>query len=191
MIAPKLQLTDEQPLTGECYIPPKKKKKKKKKPHVQGQGRSPKLVGRAKSHFESNPHTHQRAWRAQTNCCVHQDPGTPKRLRHTCLWVFECLLWRYRQQWPAEGREALAAANLGGSAREPHHRATEQTTYYWRTIIPKKFLNCCKSSRTHNRFHNVGIQYRDWQSPGNLTLKIREIWWQNFQRTGETNSWRA
>ena len=32
MIAPKLQLTDEQPLTGECYIPPKKKKKKKDTP---------------------------------------------------------------------------------------------------------------------------------------------------------------
>ena len=163
-------------------------KKKKKIPRVQGQRRSPKLVGRGKSHLESNPHTHQRAQRAQTNRCVHQDPGNPKRLSHTCLWVFECLLCRYGQQWPAEGREALAAANLGGAACEPHHRATEQTTYDWRTIIPKKFLNCCKSSRTHNRFHNVGIQYRDWQPLGNLTLKIREIWWQNFQRTGETNS---
>ena len=38
---PKLQLIAEQPLTGECWIPPKKI------PHIQGQRKSPnKAVGR-------------------------------------------------------------------------------------------------------------------------------------------------
>ena len=49
---PKLQLIAKQPLTGECWIPPKKKKKKTQ---VQGQRRSPnKTVGGVKSRLESN-----------------------------------------------------------------------------------------------------------------------------------------
>ena len=46
---PRLQLTAEQLLTGESWIPPKKM------PHVQGQRRSPrKMVGGAKLYLESN-----------------------------------------------------------------------------------------------------------------------------------------
>ena len=46
----KLQLNAEQPLRGECWIPPKKI------PHVQRQRRSPKkMLGRAKSRLVSNP----------------------------------------------------------------------------------------------------------------------------------------
>ena len=56
----------------------------------------------------------------------------------------------------------------------------------WRTIMPKKFLNCCKSSRAHNRFSNLEIWQRDWEPLGNLTLKASGIWLQNFHRTGET-----
>ena len=41
-----------------------------------------------------------------------------------------------------------------------------------RTIVPKKFSHCCKSSRSHNRLPNLGIQQREWESPGNLTLKV-------------------
>ena len=70
---PKLQLTAEQPLMGECWIPPKKIS------HIQGQRRSPnKMVGWAKSHLESNPIPAIDNRRAQTNPCVHQDPGTPQ-----------------------------------------------------------------------------------------------------------------
>ena len=61
----------------------------------------------------------------------------------------------------------------------------------WRPITPKKFLHCFDSSRAHNRLPILGIQQRDWQSPGNLTLKVSRVWLQNFQRTGETDSWRA
>ena len=31
----------------------------------------------------------------------------------------------------------------------------------WMIIIPKKFSHYCKSSRTHNRFPNLGILQRD------------------------------
>ena len=36
----------------------------------------------------------------------------------------------------------------------------------WRTSIPKKFSYWYKSSRTHHRFPNLGIQKREWESPG-------------------------
>ena len=41
----------------------------------------------------------------------------------------------------------------------------------WRTIVPMKFLHCCESSRTHNRFPNLWIGQRDCVPPGNLTLE--------------------
>ena len=64
---PKLQLTAEQPSTGECWIPPKKKI-----PHFQGQRRSPnKMVGGMKSHLESNPIPTRDTQRAQTKPTVH------------------------------------------------------------------------------------------------------------------------
>ena len=59
---PKLQLTAEQPSTGECWIPPKKI------PHIQGQRKSPsKMVGGAILLLESYPIYTRDAQRAQTN----------------------------------------------------------------------------------------------------------------------------
>ena len=59
---PKLQLTAEQPLTAECWIPPKKI------PHIKGQRRSPsKMVGGVKWHLELNLLPSRDAQRAQTN----------------------------------------------------------------------------------------------------------------------------
>ena len=74
---PKLQLTAEQPSTGECWIPPKKNIS-----HIQGQRRS-KMVGGEKSCLESNPIPARDAQRTQTKPCVHQE--TPQRLSKTCL----------------------------------------------------------------------------------------------------------
>ena len=63
---------------------------------------------------------------------------------------------------------------------------------YWRTVIPKKFSHYCGCSRPHIRFPNLGIQQRDWKSPGNLTLEVSGIWLQSFHRTwGNRDSWRA
>ena len=56
----------------------------------------------------------------------------------------------------------------------------------WRTILPKKFSHFSKHSKVHNRFPNLGIQQRDWEPPGNLTLKASGIWLQNFQNAEET-----
>ena len=123
--------------------------------------------------------------------------GPHKRLSQTCLWVFECLLWRNGSALACMGPGApvgpgaLAEADLGGTACESHYRATKQTTTSWRIIIPNKFSHCCESSRAHNIFHNPGIWQRDWEPPGTLTLVASGIWLQNFHRTGETDSWRA
>ena len=61
----------------------------------------------------------------------------------------------------------------------------------WRAITPKKFWHSWESSKPHNRLPDLGIWQRDWESPGKLTLKISEIWLQNFHRTGETETLRG
>ena len=62
----------------------------------------------------------------------------------------------------------------------------------WRTITPKKFSQFCEGSRLHISLRSLGIQPRNWESPGNLTLKVRGIWLQDFLRTGgNRHSWRA
>ena len=103
----------------------------------------------------------------------------------------ECLLQRHRSAVACQGTEALAAADLGGTACESRHRGTEQSAHRLEVIIPRKSSHCCKSSSSHNRFPNLGIWQRNWAPPGNLTLKVRRIWLQNFHRTGETDPWRA
>ena len=38
-------------------------------------------------------------------------------------------------------------------------------------MIPKNLSHCYKGSEPHVRLLSLGIQQRDWESPGNLTLK--------------------
>ena len=55
----------------------------------------------------------------------------------------------------------------------------------WRTIIlPEKFSHCYEGSRLHIRLCSLGVWQRDWESPGNLTLKVSRAWLQDFHRTG-------
>ena len=90
MRTPKLQLAAEQPLTGDCWIPPGKI------PHVQGQRRCPsKAVGEAKLLLGSNLIPTRDARWTQAKPCAHQDPEAPQRLSQACLRVFECLLRRH------------------------------------------------------------------------------------------------
>ena len=92
-------------------------------------------------HLESNPIPTGEAWRAQTKPCIHQDSGTP---RDGTRAAFECLsvsCGGMGQQCPAMGTGALAAADLGGVACEPHHRATEQTTHKLENNYTKEFLS--------------------------------------------------
>ena len=46
----------------------------------------------------------------------------------------------------------------------------------WRTIIPKKFSYFCEGSEPHVRPSSLGIQQRDWESPGNLVSIASGIW---------------
>ena len=140
---PKLQLTAEEPPTGECWIPPEKI------PHIQGQRRSPnKMAGGAKSHLESNPIPARDDCKAQTRT---QGP----QMRDWARPTFECLCISCGgacQQWPIARKGALAAADLGSMPCEPHHRAPNRQSTNWRIIISKKFTHCFESSMVHNRF---------------------------------------
>ena len=63
---PKLQPAAEEPLTGECWIPPKKYTsgpRAKAKPQQDGR--------RAKSHLESKPLPHQRCSDGSNKPCAH------------------------------------------------------------------------------------------------------------------------
>ena len=105
---PKLQLAPEQPSTGKCWIPPKKM------PRIQEQRRSPrKMVGGEKSCLQSNPIPTRDTQRAQTKPWAHQDTETEPDQPLKCLNV-SCR--GKGQQWPAAGRGALAAADLGHAA---------------------------------------------------------------------------
>ena len=129
---------------------------KKKIPHIQRQRRRPnKMVEGVKSCLESNPIPNREAWRAQTKPCAHQDPETPQKLSQTWLWVFECLLWRYRSAVTCCRAGTLGAADLG--LTQPMAWALlEEVTIYpikeplsrWptncRTIMPKKLLTVKK-----------------------------------------------
>ena len=104
------------------------------------------------------------------------------------------------QQWHAMDTGTLAAADLGdvvcgtsplgGGFHQPTMEPPSRWSTNQRTIIPKKFLQCCKSSKAHIVFSSWGSG-RGTENPRNLTLKASGIWLQNFHRTGETDSWRA
>ena len=68
---PELQLTAEQPLTGESWIPPKKDT-----PCPRAKEKTSKIIGGAKLRLEPNPILTRDIQQIQTKPCVHQDPGT-------------------------------------------------------------------------------------------------------------------
>ena len=177
--------------TEESWIPPKKDT------HIQGQRRSPnKVVGQAKLCLESKPIPTRDAQRTQTKPCVLQDPGTLQETEPH-LPLSECFLQSHRPVGAAMGMRALAATDLGGTAcginplggfisrtiDSPSRRPSN-----WRTIILKKFSHCCKCSRAHKTFPNLGIQQRDWEPSGNLTLKTSGIWCRISRGLGK-HSW--
>ena len=136
------------------------------------------------------------AWRAQTKACVHQDPEKgivtpPQEIGSDCckcLKVFckargQGLL--QQQSWGTQlvAQVLLEEVTISHTIEPPGGQSTN-----WRTIIPNKFSHCCKSSRPHNRLPNLRIQQKDWESSGNLTLKVSGIWLRSFHRTGETET---
>ena len=159
---------------------------------VQGQRRSPKTVWGAKFCLESNPIPARDDGKAQTKPCAHQDPRTPQETESQLplsVWVspeeaqIRSGLPQGQGLWL---QQAWEAQHMSPTIEPPSRQPTN-----WRTIILKTFSHCHESSRTHNRFSNLRIWQRDWEIPGNLTLKASGVWLQSFHRTGETDSWRA
>ena len=180
----KLQLTAEQTSIGECWSPSKKDApcpRTKQKPQQDGRrGR------RGETKFRIKFHAIRDVWRAQTKTCVHQDPGIPQETEPDLplsVWVSPAeaglsngLLWG-QGLWLQQTWEVWHVSPTIEPSRQPIN---------WKTIVPKKFSYCCKSSRVNNKFPNLEIQQRNWKPPGNLILKTSGIWLQNFHRSGET-----
>ena len=117
---------------------------------------------RAKTTFRIKLHAIRDVWRAQSKTCVHQDPGTPQetepdlplhvRVSPAEAWVSNGLLWGQgvwlQQTWEAQH----VRPTIEPLSRQPIN---------WKTILPKKFSHCCKSSRVNNRFPNLEIQQRN------------------------------
>ena len=99
MATPKLQLTIEQPLTGECWIPPKKNT-----PHPRTKGKPQQDSRRAEITFRTKPHARQRCSEGSNKTLC--TPGPWGLTRDWARPAFECLsvsCWGTGQQWPVTG----------------------------------------------------------------------------------------
>ena len=101
-----LQLTSEQPSTGECRIPPEKDTlhpRAKEKPRQDGR--------RGEITFSIKPHTYQKHSEGSNKIlCVPGEPTDRDRPSFECLSV-SC--GGTGQQWPAARAGALGAVDLG------------------------------------------------------------------------------
>ena len=144
---PILQFIAEQPLTGECWILPKKYTRcPRAKDKLQQEGRRNEIT------FRIKPHTSQGFSDGSSNPLCAPGPRDPaETVRH----AFECLSVSCRgtsQQWPAVGRGPLAAADLGHECMaqallekviiSPSIQLPGRQPTNCRTSLPKKFLHC-------------------------------------------------
>ena len=81
--------------------------------------------------------------------------GKKKRKRERKISIFKMCTFL---------EEVIISPTIESPSRQPTN---------WRTIIPKKFSHCSKSSKAHNRFPKLGIQPKGWEP------------------TGKQDSWRA
>ena len=142
---PKLQLVAEQPLTGECWIPPKKYS-----PHPRAKEKPQQDGRRSRDAFRIKPHTWQRCLEGSNKTLCAPGPETPQRLSQSCLCGLSVSCGGTSQQCPAVGTGALGATDLGGAAcgisplrgghHEPHHRATKQATHKLENSYTKEVL---------------------------------------------------
>ena len=100
-------------------------------PHIQRKNPN-KIVGRTQSCLKSNFRHTRETRRVETKHCAHQDPGKRsshfhKRLNQTCLWVFECLLWRH-------GSAVACHRDRGSGCRPGKHGLWHKSFWrrYWR-----------------------------------------------------------
>ena len=133
MRTPKLQLTAEQLLTGQYWIPPTKDTlypRVKEKPQHDGR--------RGKIAFRIKPLICQRCSEGSNKPYVHQDPETPQRLSQNCVsvspakvWVSSSLLQGQRQGqglWAQQTwiwhKPSRRRSPLAGSHDNHHFRAS-------------------------------------------------------------------
>ena len=151
--------------------------------------------------FGIKPHTRQRHWEGtnKTLVCTR----TRGRTRDWARPAFECVSVSCKV-WISRGRRADR-----GSGCSRAGRSSAWPNSSWRKLPLAPPQSCWaddpqtgkqlyqRSSCTvvkvlgPSRFPNLGIWQRDWEPPGNLTLKASGIWIQNFHRTGETDSQRT
>ena len=114
------------------------------------------------------------------------------RLSQTCLWVFECLLQQHGSAMACCGDRGSGCNRPGRHsmwASPESHRADNPQT--GEQLYQRSFHTIVKVLGPTTDFPAWGIQQRDWETPGNLTLKASGIWLQNLYRTGKTDSWRV
>ena len=138
---PDLQLTAGQASTGEHWVPPKKDTS-----HPRAKEKTRQGGRRGKITYRIKPIWPKVLGGLTQNLGCTRAQGPHKRLSQTCL---ECLNVSCRgagQQWPAVGTGDLAAADLGGEAREPDlgHRADNPQSG---GQCARAALHCGKSSR--------------------------------------------
>ena len=178
---PNLQLVAEQRLTGGCWNPPKKDMPLQRK-----RRRCNKMGRRGAVMLKSNPIPARDSWQAQPNLAHTRTQGKKqwphKKLRQTCLWVFEGFLWRCGSAVVCHGDRGTSSSSPGRhgmwqkSWRRLEEVAISPTIVQpggwptnWRTIIPREFLDFCEVSRPHLRLPNLRI--------GKGTGNPQEIWY--------------
>ena len=110
------------------------------------------------------------------SCRGRVSNGLPRRKE---LWLQQTL------EAQRVGQVLLEEVGISPTEEPPSGQPTN-----WRTIIPKKFLHGCKSSRAHNRFPSLGIWQRVWKPPEfgfegqwDFIAELPQDW--------ETDPWRA
>ena len=107
-----MQLAAKQPSTGDCWIPPRKRyPMSKAKGEAQQDGRKGKNTVRIK------PHTHQRCLEGSNKILCAPGPRDPEETEPDLPFCFERLLRMHGSAVACMGTGALAAENLGGTAR--------------------------------------------------------------------------
>ena len=103
---PKLQLTAEQPSTGEFWIPPKRDT-----PHTRAKEKHQKDSSRGEITFRIKAHTCQRCSEGSNKAlCKPEDPTETEPDLPLSVLSVSCR--GMGQQWPAAGSGALGAANF-------------------------------------------------------------------------------
>ena len=149
----------EQPSTGECWIPPKKDT-----PHPRAKERFQQEGRRGEMAFRIKPHSCQRSLEGsnKTLCppgprdSTESEPDLPLSVSFRGGSAVACCGDRV-SGCSRLGRHSVWIALLKEVAISPTIEPPSRRPTNWRTIVPKKFSHCYVSSRTHNRFHNLGI----------------------------------